>query len=535
MSMVCPTSTGSGQVSHRSFDLFSEFTKNMRRNWKPVGAFLMIGLALFFASYYFLDSDLGWHLRMGELILKDGFPRTDRFSYTMPSFPFADSEWLTGVVVYLSGGEKAGRIGLALVETLVKLTAFYLCLKGVDEIWQGRSLKKDTENAVLAGLLICAGVFSFYYRTLFQIASLLFTALLLYLSGEERRWRRWRWWLPLLFLVWANLHGAFALGLVTLAIIIAARSWERKKPEAVELGILGAAVLVTLVNPYGGRLWEEAVRTAGSASLRSYIQEWMPPIYFSNFGLPALIGLAGVLVIRYRKKLAPVRLWLSGFFFLISLTAQRHVSLLVLATIPVLGQSFWWFYQEIKGDRVKRERFLVAQRVFLGLALGLFLYQAKTAIGNAREMTEAKFYPGEAVGYLRENLPEGEIFSSYNWGGYLLWKLPEKKVFLDGRMASWEWRAPEGESNSAFEESQAILSGEIDWERALEKYQVKTVLWPKVKLKTRLSFRDKLERELGNLFKETVSDGGLGFIQRLEAAGWRRVYEDEKAWIYQIP
>jgi hypothetical protein len=39
----------------------------------------------------------------------------------------------------------------------------------------------------------------------------------------------------------------------------------------------------------------------------------------------------------------------------------------------------------------------------------------------------------EAVDFLKENHPEGRLFNSYNWGGYLLWALPEYPVFVDGR------------------------------------------------------------------------------------------------------
>ena len=29
------------------------------------------------------------------------------------------------------------------------------------------------------------------------------------------------------------------------------------------------------------------------------------------------------------------------------------------------------------------------------------------------------------------------MYNEYNWGGYLVWQLPERQVFIDGRMAIW--------------------------------------------------------------------------------------------------
>ncbi len=46
-------------------------------------------------------------------------------------------------------------------------------------------------------------------------------------------------------------------------------------------------------------------------------------------------------------------------------------------------------------------------------------------------------YPYLATQYIRENPPKGNMLNAYNWGGYLIWQLPEYKTFIDGRMTSW--------------------------------------------------------------------------------------------------
>jgi hypothetical protein len=64
------------------------------------------GLCLFILlcanAFLTIDPDFGWHLQMGNLILHKGIPQTDPFTYTMPSYPFVDHEWLTDVFIALA-------------------------------------------------------------------------------------------------------------------------------------------------------------------------------------------------------------------------------------------------------------------------------------------------------------------------------------------------------------------------------------------------------------------------------------------------
>jgi hypothetical protein len=52
------------------------------------------------------------------------------------------------------------------------------------------------------------------------------------------------------------------------------------------------------------------------------------------------------------------------------------------------------------------------------------------AVGQA---AEAETFPQAAVEWIRGHPIKGNTLSEYSWGGYLSWKLPEDKVFVDGR------------------------------------------------------------------------------------------------------
>jgi hypothetical protein len=48
-------------------------------------------------------------------------------------------------------------------------------------------------------------------------------------------------------------------------------------------------------------------------------------------------------------------------------------------------------------------------------------------------------YPAGAVHYLRRHPLFGNMFNLDKWGGYLIWALPERKVFIDGRNDIFEY------------------------------------------------------------------------------------------------
>src|SRR4030067_1801565 len=93
-------------------------------------SFFFFGLTIliyFLKAKNYLDPYFGWSLRLGEFILKNGIPRTDPFSYTMPSYPYVDYEWLThlGMAKIYS---LANFTGLTLIFTFIALVSIVVCV-----------------------------------------------------------------------------------------------------------------------------------------------------------------------------------------------------------------------------------------------------------------------------------------------------------------------------------------------------------------------------------------------------------------------
>ena len=42
-------------------------------------------------------------------------------------------------------------------------------------------------------------------------------------------------------------------------------------------------------------------------------------------------------------------------------------------------------------------------------------------------------YPVNAINFLRHNPVQGPLYNNLNWGGFLMWYMPENPVAIDGR------------------------------------------------------------------------------------------------------
>ena len=104
--------------------------------------------------------------------------------------------------------------------------------------------------------------------------------------------------------------------------------------------------------------------------------------------------------------------------------------------------------------------------------------------------------PAEAVNFIRETKPAGRLFNSYNWGGYILWELPEYPVFIDGRTDLYD--------DDLINEWLQVLRAEPGWQAGLERWQVRLIL----------------------------VENGTPVVGQLEQNGWKQLYQDELAVIY---
>jgi hypothetical protein len=429
---------------------------------------LVISFSVIFKNP-FEDPDLGWHLVNGFRILREGsFPFRDTYSWTMPGYPYADSWWLSEVL--LTGFlPRLGFGGLALLFTLIGVGSLLL-LTGSFQRWR-------EQPGMMGGLflvvsLITGPVIGTRGQTLsFFFFSSLWICLRRWLvkPGQRRFFPAPAYFLPLFFLLWANFHAAWVLGMALLFLVLGTewlrialvrftsyRGWlvsggigsgDKSREEAddrrrilVKLSLFSlVSVLATLVNPYGWWLHRSIWQDASSVLIKNNISEWLAPNFHDAFGMAVLfwLGLVTALLVRGgASALHPVEAAVFLFVSFNAFTAVRNTTYLISGTLPFVVDGL---------RRVKFPKLIFGfpsfQLLFWPLLAAAvtakFIFPALGKYQRPVELMKEVGLPVDAVRYVKTHRPGDRVFNEYGWGGFMVLALPEVRTFIDGRMPGW--------------------------------------------------------------------------------------------------
>ena len=291
------------------------------------------------------DGDTGWHVRIGEWILAHGqVPRQDMFSYTKPGQPFFAWEWLWDVgAAWLH--QRWGLAGVVTVSLLVIGLSIVLLYRLVF-----RRCGNPLVSIMLTGLAAAAASVHWLARP-HLLTMLLMMVFLTLLERVREGHTGWLWTLPVLMILWTNLHGGFPIGIIIvgsygagelLRAVITRDSAERRAGLRAAGPFLAAAAgcaLATLVNPYGYQLHVHLWEYLRDPFQLKYIQEFRsadfhsPPAMFLEVML--ILGLGAAIWYGRRKQFAEVLL-IAGFGHL-SLVMVRNMPIYTLAAAPIVA------------------------------------------------------------------------------------------------------------------------------------------------------------------------------------------------------
>jgi hypothetical protein len=430
--------------------------------WFPAIAALcaaVLWLGWFTPEIY--DSDFWWHLKTGQYIVeKHALPVPDPFAFTTagaaPAYAGEEitrhfnltHEWLAQALLYLVW-RAAGFGGVVLARAF--LLAGFCALVGL-VAWRrcGGFYRSLAAACAAAGMAIPFALDRPY----------LVTFLLLAATMAILEFRRWLWLLPPVFLIWANCHGGYFLGWVVLAAYSAEALWLRNSRLVWRLSAV--SVLASGVNPNGFRIVQVLLYYRASA-LTSRLLEWARPRWFAPSEFTVLLFGAAILLVWARRRVRPADWLLFAAFAAAALSAQRNVILIGLVAPIVIVSYFPW-------QRWKR-----AFPPVLPFAASLVLIG--TGIAASRDsffqLRAAEWrYPAGAADFLLAHRVTGPLFNTYEYGGYLIWRLwPQQRVFIDGRALA----------ESVFQDYGRILynhdeSGGLSAQQLLDRYGVQTIV-----------------------------------------------------------
>jgi Flp pilus assembly protein TadD len=442
-------------------------------------AIALTGLLCVFPVHGF---DIWWHLKTGELIVKTHHvPHTDPFTYTALGRPWITHEWLAEVIFYAIdrlGGIDALVIFKALLAALaIGLGAWAALLE------PGR---RDRFAMTALGTLLAAPLITprAFERPHMLTAVFLGIMLVLLRAESFTGHRRWRQALIPLFLVWANIHSGFVLGL---GLIVAYWVGEAISPRLggrgathpcnwKERGVtLAAAAAATLINPHHVHAFLYPFTLVARPEVRDTIVE-LRSIFHPSFAgalfLKALVAVglvSAVLLFLSRLRIEWAVLLPSIVLAVLAVKSVRGVSEFSVIVPLLIGA-----HGAALGERRGWTAGLALGTVVLVLAGGAAALRWGTPMGSEPNRriglgVNPVNVPAGAVRFLRQERPEGEIFNLMGFGAYLIYALyPDKKVYIDGRLDVF----PEGFIGSY---STMVATGQ-GWDAAVEKYRITTAL-----------------------------------------------------------
>jgi len=266
--------------------------------------------------------------------------------------------------------------------------------------------------------------------------------------------RRWLYALPLMQVLWVNVHPSAVVALVPFGAVLgtaglawAARRWRgwtlpgsASPAQARVVGVVGVVVLAaSLLNPHGLEALTLPFRLVDMTWFRAEIGELQPPRPAET---PAPFVLVALLVAAFAfagHRLPPAKVLLIVPFAYLGLSANRFVFLLALVGGPVLVKALALGLQTANSTRLARAAAVASLTVVVtSAAVAGF---AAAGVGPAADPRKQPglgrndaHLPEAALRYLDAQGVEGPIFNSFHWGGYITWRdFPRRRVLVDGR------------------------------------------------------------------------------------------------------
>ncbi len=428
------------------------------------------------------DGDLARHLRHGLYMIQHGsLIWHDPFSFTRAGQPFVPFEY-GSQLVYATVFKATGLAGVTifaavLIGATYALLARLLLRRGVDPLLV-------MVTVIAAAILGCQ-----HWLARPHLISWLLIVVCFGLIEFKRRPPLWSY--PVLFAVWANLHGGWLYGIALLGIYVTGhavqyyfmgRDAEERSLSRHYLAALVLAVPATLATPMGVELWVHLYRTLGDTYIIDHTMEFQSPNFhpFAATIILAIfiVAIAALISSSRRIQVARMLLFLAGIWW--ALTAARNISLFGLTGLAVLSLHIDPEWRSLPSGWIARRRAAFAVGALRAstftwvLPCTFFLAFLAVARGSilgheiVRDQFSAKVFPVTAVTKARDARLSGPLFADFVWGGYILFAWPGQRVFIDGGTDFY--------GADVMREYGDVSSLQPGWRTILDRYGVEAVL-----------------------------------------------------------
>lgn len=505
-------------------------------------------------SFGYLDPDLGWHLKVGEEIARTGLvPEVNHYNYTFTG-NWVDHEWLSNFIVY----ELYSHWGYIALSVLFSLLIVGILI--ILYFWVRRVYPKASPFLIIILQLFGVVASSPHFGVRVQETGLLFLVLILLILhayDKRRNWKTLIWLMPLMYL-WACLHGSFLIGYVMMLLWIGIRILEKmcykffKKDWIDFSGILkwreiaifaGAAltsIIVTFFTPYGMRLYS-FMSGYKDSFYQTHILEWLPqffyPFQYKQLFYLALVSTVVCLYIYYsrgKKRRWQLSLWdlgLIGLFVILSFKSHRHFPLMFAATFVFSVGILSELLHENRGKKDDDKAWLknnwLAVYIIFCLFLATVLQVVTTNFTSNPFLSYRGSYPIGATEFLQERpqYNSKRLFNEYSWGGYMIWKSPERRLFIDGRLPQVRYQG-----QTFLEEYFDFFNKPSEIAQKLTDYKIDLVL---ISVRDQVMKAKRWEQIFFGLSDKNMIAHNYLRDYLFGSTDWRVLYYDKTAVIYE--
>lgn len=415
--------------------------------WLFVAAFVVS--VSFACGLVLADPDLWGHTLYGMRALERGVlcEATDPFSYTAFNSRWVNHEWLTE----MQFGWLWPRYGNA--SLWIWRNSFVLLIF----VSIASEMRRQRASLAAKVVLLCYGAeclsqFVLFVRPQVPTFALFAVTLLALKRHSDGAGRGEIWALPLLQIMWVNLHGGFLAGIgiigVHAALEVGSCVWNRLpwKFGNFRLSFVFAlSLLATLINPYGLSLYQMLWEHLATEQL---IVEWQPlwaarqaPTYY----VPLILLVLSIPLSRRWTWQDAAVLTVIGIQ---AISHIRHVALLAIAclillpaplteSLPRLFPHLTTMLSHSAGRTLK----YVSVSAALGLLVVLQIRGTSDLWSRGLPPWDIAVetrgpvpgMPVRAVTFLKSLGLSGNLLTDYGWAQFVIWHAPEFKVAFDGR------------------------------------------------------------------------------------------------------
>lgn len=425
-----------------------------------VPAILLLGLATMSSNV--ADPDLWGHVQYGREVLRDGtLPRTATWTYAAEGAPWVNHENIAELMLACTV-DTFGPAGLPWMKLTIATTILALMILSARRSGAGWL-------PIGAMVMIVAANLQFHWHFRPQILTYLSLAMLLslwqYVFGEfdpqnpqsviaTTSRLRWLWLLMPLMCFWANSHGGFAAGVCIMlayhgliCLQLVHRRGFRHRRFLIHLSMVTvAAILATLINPYGIELWQFML--SALTLPRPEIADWSPPelIGMEATRLWCLIAV-GVIALCADQRRDFARLVILGLLLWQSLSHCRHLSIFAIVcgfwiprALQQLGNNFQQSFLKLQPQLTTARGASNGRLRMASLMLLVSLSLTKLLPTLQEVPVERSEYPVGAMQFLHDHQLNGRTLVTFNWAQYAIGcfaadngALQQSRIAVDGR------------------------------------------------------------------------------------------------------